>query len=205
MSSGRLIAFEGVEGAGKSTQIQRAAAALRSEGHRVETTAEPGGTALGAELRKLVLRTDGPVPLPRAELFLYLADRAQHIGEVIAPALAAGALVLSDRFSGSTIAYQAYGRGLDLDAVRRADALARNGVAPELTLLLDCPVGTGLGRARGDDRLHGELKAFHERVRAGFHAQAAAAASSWRTIDTTAPEDEVHAAVMAAIRGCLCT
>ena len=198
--TGCLIAFEGSEGVGKSTQMARAADALWREGHRVEVTAEPGGTELGLELRALLLDRRATPPLPLAELFLYLADRVQHIGQVIAPALAAGALVLTDRFSASTIAYQSYGRGLDLEAVTRADAWARGGLQPRLTILLDCPVQIGLQRARGADRFHAELTTFHERVREGFHAQAAAAPGTWRVIDATQPEAAVHEQVLAAIR-----
>lgn len=202
-SSGCLIAFEGTEGAGKSTQMGQAAEALRRDGHRVEVTAEPGGTALGSHLRTLLLHGRDTAPLPLAELFLYLADRAQHVGQVIAPALAAGAIVLTDRFSASTIAYQGYGRGLDLDAVTRADAWARGGVTPRLTLLFDCPVRLGLQRARGHDRFHAELEAFHERVRQGFHAQAAAAPAAWHVIDASQSEATVQAEVLAAIHACV--
>jgi dTMP kinase len=206
MSAGCLIAFEGPEGAGKSTQLQRLAAVLRAE-RRVELTAEPGGTPLGRELRQLLLHARDTVPVPLAELFLYLADRAQHVQQVIAPAIAAGAVVLTDRFSASTIAYQGYGRGLDLDQVIAADALARGGLAPRLTVLLDCPVRVGLQRARGDnDRFHAEEEAFHERVRAGFHALAAAAPpGQWRVLDATQPPDAVHAAVLDAVRAVLPT
>jgi dTMP kinase len=199
---GCLIAFEGPEGAGKSTQLQRLADALRADGRRVEVTHEPGGTRLGRELRQLLLHADA-VPVPLAELFLYLADRAQHVEQLIAPAIAAGAVVLTDRFSASTIAYQGYGRGLDLEQVIRADAWARGGLAPRLTLLLDCPVRIGLQRARGDDRFHAEEEAFHDRVRAGFHALAAAAPDGWRTIDATQPADAVQGAVQAAVRAAL--
>jgi len=202
-SSGCLIAFEGTEGAGKSTQMALAADALRREGHRVEVTAEPGGTALGGQLRTLLLHGRDTAPLPLAELFLYLADRAQHVGQVIEPAFAAGAIVLTDRFSASTIAYQGYGRGLDLEAVTRADAWARGGVTARLTLLLDCPVRLGLQRARGHDRFHAEPEAFHERVREGFHAQAAAAPAAWRVIDASRPEATVQAEVLAAIHACV--
>lgn len=197
--TGCLIAFEGPEGAGKSTQIARAAAALRAAGRTVEVTFEPGATALGGELRHLLLRVRGPLPTPVAELFLYLADRAQHVAELIAPALADGAIVLTDRYSASTIAYQGYGRGLDVDAVRRADQWARGAASPRLTILLDCPVHVGLARARGSDRFHAEVEAFHERVRAGFLAQAAAALAAWRVIDATQPADAVQAAVLQAI------
>jgi dTMP kinase len=203
-SPGRFIAFEGTEGAGKSSQIRRAADTLRAEGHRVEVTVEPGGTALGTQLRELLLHAR-EVPVPLAELFLYLADRAQHIAQVIAPALAAGALVLTDRFSASTIAYQGYGRGLDLETVTRADEWARGGLRPHLTLLLDCPVRIGLQRAHGHDRFHAELEAFHERVQRGFHAQAASEPATWRIIDATQSETQVHAEVLAAIRSCIAT
>jgi dTMP kinase len=202
---GCFVALEGTEGAGKSTHLERAAQALRAEGHRVETTAEPGGTALGARLRELLLHGRDTAPQPLAELFLYLADRAQHVAQVIEPALAEGALVLTDRFSASTIAYQGYGRGLDLDAITRADAWARGGVSPHLTILLDCPVRVGLQRARGHDRFHAELEAFHERVRNGFHAQAAAAPAAWRIIDASQSEAAVQAEVLAAIRACVGT
>jgi dTMP kinase len=200
--AGRLIAFEGTEGAGKSTQLSRTADTLRSDGYRVVITAEPGGTALGARLRELLLH-GGEAPVPLAELFLYLADRAQHIGQVIEPALGGGAVVLTDRFSASTIAYQAYGRGLDLALVTQADAWARAGLRPHLTVLLDCPVRVGLARARGNDRFHAELEAFHQRVREGFRQQAAAAPAVWRVIDATQPESAVHQQVLAAIRPCL--
>jgi dTMP kinase len=198
--AGCLIAFEGPEGAGKSTQIERAAAALRADRRTVEVTFEPGATALGRELRALLLQARSPLPAPLTELFLYLADRAQHVAEVIAPALADGAIVLTDRYSASTIAYQGYGRGLDLDAVQSAERWARGGISPQLTILLDCPVRIGLARARGSDRFHAEVEAFHERVRAGFHTQAAAAPATWCVIDATQPVDAVHAAVLQAIR-----
>jgi len=197
---GCLIAFEGTEGAGKSTHIRHVAEMLRGDGHRVEVTAEPGGTALGAQLRDLLLHRLDSAPRPLAELFLYLADRAQHVEQVIAPALAAGCVVLTDRFSPSTIAYQGYGRGLDLDELRRADAWARGGVSPQLVILLDCPVRVGLQRARGSDRFHAELEAFHERVRRGFQAEAAAAAALWRVVDASQPEEVVRAAVLDAVR-----
>jgi len=200
---GRLIVFEGTEGAGKSTHVALAAEALRRVGHPVRTTAEPGDTALGGALRALLLGRSTTPPTPLAELFLYLADRSQHIAEVIRPALAAGELVLCDRFSGSTLAYQGFGRGLDLDAVTRADALARDGLTPDLVLLLDCPVRIGLQRVRGDDRFHAEDEAFHERVRRGFLTLAAADATRWRIVDATQPEPAVHLAVLGAIRAAI--
>jgi dTMP kinase len=201
--AGCLIAFEGTEGAGKSTQIRRAAEVLRGEGRPVEVTVEPGGTALGRQLRELLLHSRVAAPVPLSELFLYLADRAQHVSEVIEPALAAGAVVLTDRYSASTVAYQGYGRGLDLAAVMRADAWARGDLTPQLTVLLDLPVRVGLQRARGHDRFHAEVEAFHERVRHGFHALSAADPGAWCIVDATLPESAVHAQVIAAIRACI--
>jgi dTMP kinase len=200
---GILIAFEGTEGSGKSTQIRLAAEALERDGHPLCLTVEPGGTALGRRLREVLLGPSQPVPAPLAELFLYLADRAQHVSEIILPALDTGQVVLTDRYSASTIAYQGYGRGIDLDTVTRVDEWARGGLSPHLTILLDCPVRVGLGRARGTDRFHAELEAFHERVRRGFLALAEAGGDAWRVIDATATRAAVHAEVLAAVRGCL--
>jgi len=199
-ASGSLVAFEGTEGAGKSTQIGLASAALQGEGFEIVTTSEPGGTRLGGAIRHLLLHQRDAIPTALAELFLYLADRAQHVSEVIRPALAAGRVVLTDRFSASTIAYQSYGRGLDLAAVTQADAWARQGVAPRLTILLDCPVHLGLQRARGDDRFHSEETPFHERVRHGFHTLAAADTTRWSIIDATQPAAAVHDQVMRTLR-----
>jgi len=200
---GRFVAFEGIEGSGKSSQQRLAAEALGKREIALQVTAEPGGTGLGVHLRRLVLHSEDTVPTPRAELFLYLADRAQHVEQVILPELEAGRVVLCDRFTASTLAYQGYGRGLDLDAVERAESWARGGLTPDLTLLLDCPVSVGLERASGPDRFHAETVAFHERVRAGFLALAENQRDTWRVIDSTRPQAEVHEAVMRAIEGCL--
>jgi dTMP kinase len=196
-----FITFEGIEGSGKSTHLRHLVAHLRGAGREVVETREPGGTAAGQIIRRLLL---GPetVPLePLAELMLYCADRAQHIAEVIRPAIAAGRTVVCDRFSDSTIAYQGYARGLDLGAVRALDAAARQDVAPGLTFLLDCPVEEGLRRARGregsGDRFEREALAFHERVRTGFHALATAAPWRFCVLDTTQPAERVRAQVIA--------
>ena len=200
---GCLIAFEGVEGAGKSTQIRLAAAALRARGIDVMQTREPGGTTLGMELRRLLMHMPASPPTPLAELLLYLADRAQHVTDVIAPALAKGQVVLTDRFSASTIAYQGYARRLDLETVTRLDAVARQGIAPALTILLDCPVEIGLARARGDDRFHCEEQEFHSRVRAGFLSLARAEADRYCVIDATAAPEQIHEHALAAVLQCL--
>jgi dTMP kinase len=201
--AGRLITFEGVEGAGKSTQIRWAVESLRNAGHAVVETREPGGTALGVEMRRMLMHELEHPPAALTELLLYLADRAQHVSEVIAPALQQGEIVVSDRFSASTIAYQGYARGLDLDMVVRLDAVARQGVSPHLTLLLDCPVEAGLRRAHGDDRFHREKLAFHERVRTGFLALAAAAPQQYCVIDSLQPPAAVRQRIREAIERCL--
>jgi dTMP kinase len=200
---GCLIAFEGVEGAGKSTQLRLAATALRERGLTIVETREPGGTAIGAELRRLAIQVADAPPAPLTELLLYLADRAQHLAEVIAPAIARGAIVLSDRFSASTIAYQGFARQLDIDTVSRLDAIVRAGVAPACTILLDCPAEVGLRRAQGDDRFHREQIEFHERVRRAFLSLADEDPDRYSVLDSTAPPEQVHPQVMAAILQCL--
>jgi dTMP kinase len=194
MSAGLFVTFEGIEGSGKSTHVRLLARALRDAGREVVETREPGGTALGQALRNLLLAPSRTPLEPMAELLLYCADRTQHVAEVIRPALAAGRIVLCDRFSDSTIAYQGYGRGLDLAAVRAFDARARGGLEPDLTFLLDCPPDVGLARVHKRstaDRFEQEALAFHEAVRGGFHALAAAAPVRYRVIDSTPPAAEV--------------
>lgn len=200
---GCLIAFEGVEGAGKSTQLHLAAAALRARGIAVVETREPGGTPLGAELRRLLMHVSETPPAPLTELLLYLADRAQHLADVIRPALERGAVVLTDRFSASTVAYQGYARRLELETVTRLDAIVRAGVSPALTVLLDCPVAVGLHRAHGDDRFHREQQEFHERVRAAFLAFAEDDPDHHRVIDANGTAEQVQAQVLAAVLECL--
>jgi dTMP kinase len=183
-----FVTFEGIEGSGKSTHLRLLANALRTAGHSVVETREPGGTTLGQALRELLLAPSATPPEPLAELLLYCADRAQHVAQVIRPALAAGQVVLCDRFSDSTLAYQGYARSLDLGTVRALDAAARAGVEPDLTFLLDCPPDAGLARARArsgsSDRFEQEALAFHEAVQRGFHALAAAAPGRYRIINT---------------------
>lgn len=199
---GRLIAFEGVEGAGKTTQLGLVAARLRQRGYEVVETREPGGTPLGERIRELVMHAASP-PRPLAELLLYLADRAQHLDEVIVPALAAGRVVLTDRFSASTVVYQGHARGLGVGRVRELDAMIRDGVEPALTLILDCPVEIGLRRARGDDRFHRESAAFHERVRAGFLELARSEPARHCVIDATRPFAAVTQEILDRVWQCL--
>jgi dTMP kinase len=199
-----FITIEGIEGGGKTTQVGLLASALERARFRVLVTREPGGTELGGEVRSLLLNS-GTRFGRYAELFLILADRAEHVETVLRPALGAGDTVLCDRFSDSTIAYQAYGRELPLDAVRAVDAVARQGLLPDLTFVLDCPVQTGLARTRrrrGDvaaDRFENEHADFHERVRRGFLALAREDACRVRVIDATRPVDAVHGEILATV------
>jgi len=186
----RLITLEGGEGAGKTTVIAALHTALRAQGVDVVTTREPGGTALGEHLRTLLLSPAHAPVHAEAELLLMFAARAQHLHEVIAPALARGAFVLCDRFTDSSHAYQGAGRGLSTDKI---NLLERHFVhlRPGLTLLLDLDIRHGRERARrrenAPDRIESEHDAFFERVRAGFHARAAADPARFRVLDATQP------------------
>ena len=200
---GCLIAFEGIEGAGKSTQLHLVAGALRRRAWSVVETREPGGTALGSEIRRLVMHTEESTPVPLTELLLYLADRAQHLAEVIEPALVRGDVVLTDRFSASTIAYQGYARGLDVEVVTQLDGIVRNGIAPALTVVFDCPVEMGLRRARGDDRFHREERDFHDRVRTAFLSFARADPDRYYVVDASASPDTVTHDALAGVLQCL--
>jgi dTMP kinase len=168
-----FITFEGIEGCGKSTQLRLLDERLRAAGRDVRATREPGGTPLGERLRAILLDPSQRLD-PLAEFLLFEADRRQHIHEVIRPALEAGAWVLCDRFSDSTEAYQAAGRGIDAEWIEAVDAHVRDGLAPDLTLLFDVAPLEGLARARRRDgkegRFESEELAFHERVWAAFHA-----------------------------------
>jgi len=193
-----FITIEGVEGAGKSTQAARLADALRRDGRSVVLTREPGGTELGRALRRVLLDEPMIEPAAETELLLYLADRAEHVRRLIAPALERGSVVIADRFSDSTVAYQSYGRGLPEDEVRRLDSFARGAVASSLTFVLDLPAAEGLARARAirtADRLERESLEFHERVRAGFAAIAAAEPERVVLLDGRRAVDELGRAI----------
>ena len=169
---GRLVVFEGPEGAGKTTQLHRLAAWLQARGERVRVLREPGATPLGDEVRRLLLDSAHDI-VPRAEALLFMAARAQLVERVLLPALAAGETVLLDRFFLSTYAYQASGHGLGLDGVREANALAVQGLAPDLTVLLELPADEGLERAgrRGRaDRIERMGPDFHARVATAFRS-----------------------------------
>lgn len=208
--SGFFITFEGSEGGGKTTQVSLLAEALRARGHDVVETREPGGTPIGQTLRQLLLRPrTGPptdAPLPPTELLLMLADRAQHIHEVILPGLHAGRIVLCDRYADSTTAYQGYGRGFDLAEIARLNAFVCAACQPKLTFVLDLPVTVGMQRAqerRGAaaiDHFEAASVSFHERVRKGFLAIARAEPERVFLIDATQDIEAVHAAILAGIR-----
>lgn len=172
MTKGAFVTFEGIEGAGKSTQIGLFCDFLRESSIEHVRTAEPGGTVIGEEIRKTLLSVDHAGMTHVTELLLYAAARSQHVGEVIVPALRLGLVVVCDRFSDSTLAYQGFGRGLERDLIEEVDHIATGGVTPDLTILLDVGVEAGLGRNRAAnkrDRLELEAISFHERVREGYH------------------------------------
>lgn len=197
---GRFVVLEGIDGCGKTTQIEALRAwlpgsGLLAPGAELLVTREPGGTALGSALRELLLHPPGEAaPEPMAELLLYAADRAQHVEQVIRPALAAGHWVLSDRFSGSTAAYQGYGRGLDLDRIAQLEQLATGGLEADLTLWLALPLADSLRRrgARRADRIEASGEAFLQRVADGFAALAQE--RGWRRVEATAAPEQVAAA-----------
>jgi dTMP kinase len=189
---GLFITLEGGEGSGKSTQAQALKALLEDQGFSVTVTREPAGCPLGQRVRELL--SDPSLKLdPRSELFLFVAARAQHAAEVIRPALEHNDIVICDRFGDSSVAYQGYGRGLSPDDVREANRMATRGLVPDLTVLLNVPVETGLGRKAGEkapDRIGQEGAQFHERVRQGYLAMAAQEPDRFLVRDgTLAPEE----------------
>ncbi len=174
-----FITFEGIEGCGKTTQIYLLKRYLTQQGYNLLSTKEPGGTGIGHEIKRILLSPDNHQITPGVELLLYAADRSQHIEEVIRPALEEGKVILCDRFTDATVAYQGYARGIELNLIDRLNRLATGGLKPNLTILLDCPVEVGLGRisrrnsssglqGSSKDRLEREGIDFHRRVREGY-------------------------------------
>ncbi|MBO4209508.1 dTMP kinase [Micromonospora echinofusca] len=207
-SSGLFLVFEGGEGAGKSTQVTALAEALRAEGHEVVVTREPGATPVGERIRSLLLGAPGSdVPSPRAEALLYAADRAHHVATVVRPALARGAVVISDRYVDSSLAYQGAGRTLPADEVSWLSSWATGGLKPDLVILLDVEPATGLRRVaarRGEtDHVEAESIDFHERVRYAFLDLAAADPKRYLVLDASRPAPEISTAVLARLDGML--
>lgn len=199
---GRFVTFEGSEGCGKTTQIKLAATSLAERGIPVFETAEPGGTPLGRRIREILLNRGSCTIGAEAELLLFAAARAQHVRETILPALKEGTWVLCDRFADATVAYQGFGRGLDADFIRILNAFSALSLKPDMTLLFDLPVATGLARAEkraaggrpetAEDRFEHEDHAFHERIRKGYLTLAAGELDRFRIIDGAADVETVH-------------
>lgn len=199
---GLFICFEGGDGAGKSTQVRLLAEALGATGRDVLVTRQPGGTPLGAQIRDLVLHGDHVSP--RAEALLFAADKAHHVDELIRPALAAGRVVITDRYTDSSIAYQGAGRDLGADEIRQLQHWAVGGLFPDLTIVLD--VAPAVGRARrGDlhDRLESEADGFHAAVRQGFLDLAARDPERYAVVEAALPADEIHTRVLARLQALL--
>ncbi|MBN2282536.1 MAG: dTMP kinase [Deltaproteobacteria bacterium] len=195
-----FIAFEGIEGCGKTTQVGKAADYLTKRGIPFLCTVEPGGTGVGEELRNILLNKVSLRIHQMTELFLFAADRIQHVEEVILPALRSGTVVLCDRFADATVAYQGYGRELDIDVVRAVNRWASGSATPDMTILIDLPVEVGLERAKNrsvrletpDDRFERERVEFHRRVRAGYLRLAGEEPDRFRLIDGTRGIDAIH-------------
>ena len=199
---GVFVAFEGPEGAGKSTQLRRLAQTLKAQGLEPLVTKEPGGTPVGEHVRRTVLLEPDLEINPITEFLLYSASRAQLVADVLKPALTADRTVLCDRYTGASVAYQGYGRGLPLGFVQGLSAEVTGGLTPDLTLLFDLEPEIGLARVaqRGEkDRLEGADLAFHQRVRTGFLAQAEGD-SSWKMIDASLGEEVVERLVREAVQ-----
>jgi dTMP kinase len=197
MSDGAFVVIEGGDASGKTTQALRLAEALRADGREVVETREPGGTDLGAHLRALLL--DGADIDPVAELLLLLADRAQHVVEIVRPAIERGAVVVCDRFSPSSLAYQGVGRGIGVETVEALDALARGGTEPDVVVIVDVADDVAAARsAARPDRLERAGAEFHAQVRAAYRDLAPD--RGWDVVDGSGDIDAVAAAVLAAVR-----
>ena len=209
---GVFITLEGIDGCGKSTQFKMLAEALSNRGLEVVVTREPGGTVLGERMRAVLLSNESRNLAPAAELFLMAADRAQDVAEVIRPALEAGVVVISDRYADSTVAFQGYGRGLDLDIIDDVNRLATGGLTPDITILFDLDPRhaqarldaritgeTGFGFEPGMTRFDEEKLDFHLRVRDGYLKLASTEPERFRVLDAAQPIDRTHRQVLALV------
>jgi dTMP kinase len=201
---GALVTVEGVEGSGKSTQCARLAEDLRRLGLEVIETSEPDGTPLGLRVRAL-FKGEGPPPTPLAQTFLFMAARREHVTRVIGPALARGGVVLSDRYTDATVAYQGYAQGVDVQTIQEMNMLATGGVLPDLTLVLDLDPAVGMDRIRGRalDAFERMDLSFHQRVREGYLEIARSDKSRVVVLDAGRGPDAVHADVVRAVSECL--
>ena len=201
---GFFITFEGTDGAGKTTQIRHLSAELRLAGYDICLTREPGGTPISEQIRDMLLNPDHSEMAATTELLLYAASRAQHVSEVIKPALEAGKIVISSRFADAMVVYQGYGRGLDLERINRLNRIATDGVTPDVTLVLDLPVEVGLQRVRkrrgGLDRLEREKIEFHQRLRDGYRALAEQEPQRIKIIDAQASPKQVYTQIQGAVQ-----
>jgi len=201
--SGAFIALEGADGSGKSTIAKRLVLALQEAGKRTILIREPGGTTVGEQIRAVLLGQESTSMLPTTELLLFAAARAQLVGEVIEPALRGGLIIVADRFSDSSLAYQWGARGLEHEAVMQAQELATGGLEPDLKILLDVPTEAAMQRRMADplevNRLDRELVQFHTRVRDAYHFLVEADPARWRVIDANRAEDEVWSDVWLAV------
>lgn len=199
---GIFISFEGIEGSGKTTQARLLADHLSKKGYAVVLTEEPGGTPIGLKIREVLLNVDHAEMHPVTELLLYNASRRQHVQEIILPAINAGKVVLTDRFSDSTLAYQGFGRGIDVSVIETLDRMATGGLKPEITLLLDIDVEMGLRRNRGAnkiDRIELEDIEFHKKVRAGYHELARSEPGRIKVIDASGTVEEIQGKVIGIV------
>lgn len=203
-----FITFEGIEGCGKTTQLKLLAQHLRASGQAVAVTREPGGCPIADRVREILLDAGNSAMTATTELLLYAAARAQHVAEVIEPALEAGQIVLCDRFTDATIAYQGYGRGLDQAVIAELNRLATGNIRPDLTVLVDCPVEVGLARAMArinnsqgarEERFELESLQFHRQVREGYLKLAEREQDRFIVIDGAGNIEETEAAVAAAV------
>lgn len=198
-----FITLEGPDGSGKSMQVGELADFIRRQGYEVLTTREPGGTFIGDQIREVIMRMDNKSMNPRTEILLFCAARAQIVAELIRPQLEKGVVVLSDRYADSTLAYQGYGHGIDLDILRRILIFATGGLVPDLTLLLDVDVEKGLARRHSGggewNRLDDYELAFHQRVRKGYLELAASEPKRWVVIDAGQTPKDVQTALQRAV------
>ncbi len=201
---GLFITFEGTDGTGKTTQIQRLSVDLRQANYDVCLTREPGGTPVSEQIRDMLLNPDHSEMAATTEVLLYAASRAQHVSEVIKPALKAGKIVISSRFADATVVYQGYGRGLDLERIHHLNRIATDGVTPDVTFVLDLPVEIGLQRVQksrgGLDRLEREKIEFHRRLREGYQLLAKQEPQRLKLIDAQVNPEQVYAQIQAVIQ-----